>query len=62
MEEKGFFSEGKIKSDLLSKRDEIMSEIVLLHIPFILKAIEEFKDADFRSKFRMAEWSTDFGS
>ena len=57
LQDQGFLSESKMSADLLEKRDDILSEILSLHIPFILSAIEEFKETEFRAKFRMAEFA-----
>ena len=57
LKDKGFLPENTITDKLLEKRDAILSEIIGLHIPFILKAIEEFKGTEFKSTFRMADFA-----
>lgn len=57
IQEKGFLSETTMTNELLMKRNAIMTEIIGLHIPFILKAIAEFKKTEFRSSFRLADFA-----
>jgi hypothetical protein len=53
---KGYIPEGALMDKVLDKRDAFLNEIIGLHIPFILKAIEEFKDPNFNATFRMGEY------
>lgn len=53
---KGYIPENRLMSKVLDKRDVLLNEIIGLHIPFILKAIEEFNEPEFVATFRMAEF------